>query len=110
MIRAWLQRRCELRERIRKEATDLITFLGDHAYGEARGRARAARKVGSRRLYGYYSKVAVEIAARTGRDVGVTGADRYPVPRPRPRSYSARDRRQACRNIARDDRALSRQG
>lgn len=52
-------------------------FLGDMAYDEARTRARACRHRNDRRGDRHWSKVAVEIAKRTGREIGVKAADRY---------------------------------
>lgn len=74
------------REAIARAAAELITFLGDMAYDEARSRARACRHRDDRQGDRHWSKVAVEIAKRTGREVGVKAADRYerdnrPAPR-----------------------------
>lgn len=52
-------------------------FLGDMAYDEARTRARACRHRDDREGDRHWSKVAVEIAKRTGREIGVKAADRY---------------------------------
>lgn len=65
------------REAIARGASELMTFLGDMAYDEARGRARACRHRDDRRGDRHWSKVAVEIAKRTGREIGVKAADRY---------------------------------
>lgn len=54
-----------------------MTFLGEMAYDEARTRARACRHRDDRRGDRHWSKVAVEIARRTGREIGVKAADRY---------------------------------
>lgn len=54
-----------------------MTFLGDMAYNEARTRARACRHRDDRRGDRHWSKVAVEIARRDGREIGVKAADRY---------------------------------
>ena len=65
------------REAIVRAAAELMTFLGDMAYDEARGRARTCRIRDDRRGDRHWSKVAVEIAKRTGREIGVKVADRY---------------------------------
>lgn len=65
------------REAIARGAAELMTFLGDMAYDEARTRARACRRRDDRRGDRHWSKVAVEIAKRTGREIGVKVADRY---------------------------------
>lgn len=54
-----------------------MTFLGDMACDEARTRARACRGRDDRRDDRHWSKVAVEVAKRTGREIGVKAADRY---------------------------------
>lgn len=78
MKRPWfLVRWRERRARVEREAATLLLFLGDMAYDEARGRARAcrARKDGDGDRV--WSQVAVSIAKRTGREIGVEVADRY---------------------------------
>lgn len=83
MIREFLERRQQFRERVRKEAGDLQAFMGDFAYAEARNRARTARGKGDRSGDMLWTKVAAEIAHQIGLEVGVKGADRYPPPPPR---------------------------
>lgn len=78
------KRRREFRARVESEAGDLMRWLGDGAYGEARNRAREARRRGDQGEYVLWCKVAVEIAGRIGYEIGVKGADRYPPPPPRP--------------------------
>lgn len=65
------------REAIARGAKELMTFLGEMAYDEARTRARACRHRDDRRGDRHWSKVAVEITRRTGREIGVKAADRY---------------------------------
>lgn len=65
------------REAIAREAAELMMFLGKMAYDEARSRARACRHRGNRQGHRHWSKVAVEIAKRTGREIVVKAADRY---------------------------------
>ena len=65
------------REAIARGAAELMTFLGDMAYDEARTRARTCRHRDDQRGDRHWSKVAVEIAKRTGREIGVKAADRY---------------------------------
>lgn len=84
MLTSFLLRRRERRERVAREANDLLTFLSDHAYYEARGRARAARDRGDHDGYRLWSRVAVEIARRTGHEIGKKGAAKWPDPPPRP--------------------------
>lgn len=84
MIGAYLRRRREFRARVAREASDLITFLGDYAYHEARQRMREARGRGASAEMKIWSKVAVEIAGRTGYEIGKKGAAKWPDPPPRP--------------------------
>jgi hypothetical protein len=77
MLLRLFMRRSQMRERVRAEADSLISAMGELAYPEARERARSAREAGDRAGDRLWSRVAVEIAARTGREVGVKGADRY---------------------------------
>ncbi len=86
MLKAFLPRRRERRERVAHEARILLTFLGEPAYWEARQRAREARGRGEQDGYVFWSKVAVEIADRTGHEIGKEGAARWPEPPPRPDS------------------------
>ena len=72
-----LPRRCDRRERIAREADQLLLFLGDMAYGEARSRARSCRSNGNLAGFRLWSKVAVAIARRTVHEIGVKAADRY---------------------------------
>lgn len=78
-------------EAIEREATQLIMFLGDMAYDEARSRARACRDKGDRSGARLWSQVAVTIAKRTGYEIGLKAADRYE--RDRRLEGSARARR-----------------
>ena len=84
MLKALLRRRRERRERVAHEAKTLLTFLGEPAYWEARQRAREARGRGDQDGYVFWSKVAVEIADRTGHEIGRKGAAKWPEPPPRP--------------------------
>lgn len=72
-----LDRWREQRERVEREATLLITFLGDMAYTAARDRARACRVNADGEGERLWSRVAVAIARRTGHEIGVKVADRY---------------------------------
>lgn len=74
---SFLDRRRERRVRLDRDASDLVTFLGDLAYSEARERARSCRVKGDRAGNRNWSRVAVEIARRTRYEIGETGADRY---------------------------------
>ena len=73
----------ENRKRVQREADTLITFLGEMAYDEARDRARACRAKGDDAGDRLWSKVAITIARRTGREIGVKIADRDQRPIPR---------------------------
>ena len=77
MLYRWLSARRERLARIERDASDLQTFLGDHAYPEARTRAREARArqdwAGDR----HWSRVAVRIADETDQSVGQGAANRY---------------------------------
>lgn len=76
-FRQWLQHRREVRARVQRDADDLLTFLGDAGYPEARDRARGCRAKHDRAGNRHWTRVAVEIAWRTGIEVGETVADRY---------------------------------
>ena len=69
--------RRERRARLDRDASDLLTFLGDLAYSEARERARSCRGKSDRAGDRHWSRVAVEIARRTQYEIGETAADRY---------------------------------
>jgi hypothetical protein len=77
MLLRLFMRRSQMRERVRGEADSLISAMGKLAFPEARERARSAWEAGDRAGDRFWSRVAVEIAARTGREVGVMAADRY---------------------------------
>jgi hypothetical protein len=62
---------------IRHDAEVLLVGHGEQAYPEARERARRGRERLDRSDARHWTKVAVEIARRTGREVGVSTADRY---------------------------------
>ncbi len=64
----------EARERVERDARDLLTWMGDPAYYEARERARACRAKGDRAGDRHWGKVAVEIARRTGHVIGEAAA------------------------------------
>ena len=70
---SWLRRRREQAERIEAEADALISDLGDGAYSEARRRAREAS---SDEMEREWSRVALAIARKTGRKVGLDTATR----------------------------------
>ena len=70
---SWLRRRREQAERIGAEADALISDLGDGAYAEARRRAREAS---SDEMEREWSRVALAIARKTGRRVGLDTATR----------------------------------
>ena len=78
MLRAFLQRRRDFRARIDREAGELRTWLGQHAYTEARSRMREARGRGDRPDERLWAKVAVEIARREGIEIGKQGAAKWP--------------------------------
>jgi hypothetical protein len=82
-----LDQRRERRTSVIREAEQLLLFLGDMAYDEARNRARSCRRREDHAGARQWSAVAVEIARRTGRRTGFTTADRYEETRrgPEPR-------------------------
>lgn len=97
----FLANRRERRARVKQDAADLLTFLGDHAYYEARSRARTCR--GKRDQAGdrHWSRVAVEVASREGRVIGEKVADRYEADRASPSSRPVhRDVARALADIA----------
>ena len=70
---SWLRRRREQAKRIGTEAAALISDLGDGAYSEARRRARQAS---SDEMEREWNRVALAIARKTGRRVGIDTATR----------------------------------
>ena len=70
---SWLRRRRDQAERIGAEAAALISDLGDGAYSEARRRAREAS---SDEMEREWNRVALAIARKTGRQVGLDTATR----------------------------------
>ena len=70
---SWLRRRRDQAERIGTEAAALISGLGDGAYSEARRRAREAS---SDEMEREWNRVALTIAHKTGRQVGLDTATR----------------------------------
>lgn len=64
MIRRWLAKRREARERVQHDADELLTFLGDYAYREARHRARTCLVRSNIAGDRHWSRVASEIAKR----------------------------------------------
>lgn len=77
MLRRWFQARRERNEKVLGDARDLLTFMGDGAYGEARNRAREHRAKRDGRGDRHWSRVAVEIADCTGHVIGEKAVDRY---------------------------------
>jgi len=65
---SWLRRRREQADRIEAEADALISDLGDGAYSEARRRAREAS---SDEMEREWNRVALAVARKTGRKVGL---------------------------------------
>lgn len=82
-IRRLLDAHRERRTHCERDARDLIVFLGELAYPEARGRAREARGKDDRAADRHWSRVAVEIAKRTDVAIGETVDDRYEAERRR---------------------------
>ena len=70
---SWLRRRRDQAERIEAEANALIVDLGDRGYSEARRRAREAS---SNEMEREWSRVALAIARKTGKHVGLDTATR----------------------------------
>lgn len=66
LIRAWLVRRREFRSLIDDEATRLVEAEGGAGYYTARQVARLARDRGDRDAMRFWSRVARQVAARTG--------------------------------------------
>jgi hypothetical protein len=64
---------------VAQDADALMRAYGTGAYGEARTRARSARQgrvIDSNRSKGHWDKVRLEIARRTGKEIGADGATR----------------------------------
>ena len=70
---SWLRRRREQAERIEAEADALISDLGDGAYAEARRREREAS---SDEMEREWRRIALAIARKTGKSVGLDTATR----------------------------------
>lgn len=96
-LRALLTNLRARRKRVQGDASDLLTFLGEYAYYEARERARTCRSKRDRAGDRHWSRVAVEIAGREGRVIGETVADGYEAERARPALPSTR--REAARAL-----------
>lgn len=62
---------------IKEEAERLVREHGAEAYQTAREAMRLARQRKNRRLEGYFSKVALEVARLGKREIGVDTATRY---------------------------------
>lgn len=77
MLTRWLQARRERRDRAERDAAKLLLWMGDHAYREARERARACRRRGDRAGDRHWGRVACLIADQAGIVVGEKVADRY---------------------------------
>ncbi|WP_166652294.1 hypothetical protein [Enterovirga rhinocerotis] len=86
-----------------------MNWTGEMAYAAARRRAREARGRRDHADARLWAKVAVEIARRTGQDIGINGADRYPDPGRRPKEPTRSRREIADRlvDISRGIAALS---
>lgn len=97
-LRALLTNLRKRRTRGQGGASDLLTFLGEYAYYEARERARTCRSKRDRAGDRHWSRVAVEIAGREGRVIGETVADRYEAERARPAPPPS-TRREAARAL-----------
>jgi len=65
------------RQAVKDEAERLIEEFGDQAYYKAREAMRLATRRKNARLASYFAAVAGEVAARTGREVGMDTATRY---------------------------------
>lgn len=91
LLRLLLRWRSARNAAVEREAVQLMTFLGEGAYIEARTRARACRTKGDREGDRLWSQVAVTIAKRTGYQIGLKAADRYE------RDESPRERERARR-------------
>jgi hypothetical protein len=65
------------RHLVRAEASELMLRHEIVAYSIARKAMRTARRRGDARSEKVFAKVAIEIAGRTGREVGVDTATRY---------------------------------
>ena len=61
---------------VEHEAVTLVEIEGPLAYARAREQARLCREQGSVVGYRFWSRVAVEVANRTGRVIGETVAER----------------------------------
>ena len=73
-------RPAQFQRQAQAKAEDLIAVRGALAYAEAREQARIERRAGRGSEDRFWSRVAVEIARREGREdqIGATGADRFP--------------------------------
>jgi hypothetical protein len=66
-----------IRKFAKVEADKLITDYGDRAYETVREAMRKAHRRGGHLSERYFAKVAVEIARRSGREIGADTATRY---------------------------------
>lgn len=79
MLRRFLRYRRDVRERVEREAANLMLFLGEGAYDEARDRSRSARERDVIQS-NFWARVARSIASKTGRTIGEKTADRFDRP------------------------------
>jgi hypothetical protein len=62
---------------VQSETAKLIEIHGDAAYSVARNATHLARNRADSRSEKFFAMIAVEIARRTGREIGVDTATRY---------------------------------
>lgn len=85
MLHWWRQRRAD-RERVARQADELIALHGDEAYSIARDHRIRTLQEQQHREHRSWSAVAKCIAVRTGREVGLDTATRYLEAFPRDRN------------------------
>lgn len=76
-VTRWIEGKKAAVKAVIASADDLQQTANSLAYSEARSLARLARRAGDQSNSKFWSRVAVEIARREGREIGMTVADRY---------------------------------
>jgi hypothetical protein len=75
---SWFHRRKERQQQVVRDADNLMALFGERAYFEALARAQHEDENG--RDSRYWLAVRREIADRTGKEIGLDTATRYPGP------------------------------
>lgn len=81
LLGRWRRARAARRAEVERRATALLAHEGSAAYYRARDRAREVRARGEHAEYMMWTRVAQEIARRTGKVIGGKAMDPWEEPR-----------------------------